>query len=71
MKRDGGSLAELTERELEVLRLLAAGLSNPEIANELVVSLNTVKTQVQSVYRKLNVSGRKEAIVVAKSLNLL
>jgi LuxR family maltose regulon positive regulatory protein len=61
----------LSQRERKVLRLLAAGMSNPEIANELVVSLNTVKTQVQSLYRKLNVSGRKEAIAVAKRLQLV
>lgn len=64
-------LDPLTPRERKVLRLLAAGLSNPEIANELVVSLNTVKTQVQSLYRKLQVSSRHEAIAVAERLQLL
>jgi LuxR family maltose regulon positive regulatory protein len=61
----------LSQRERKVLRLLAAGLSNPEIADELVVSLNTVKTQVSSIYRKLNVTNRKEAIAAARSENLL
>src|SRR5207248_4487230 len=51
----------LSPQELRVLRLLAAGRSNPEIAEALVVSVNTVKTQVQSIYRKLNVNNRWEA----------
>ena len=53
-----------------MLRLLAAGRSNPEIAQELVVSVNTVKTQVQSIYRKLNVKSRWEAAEAARSLDL-
>jgi LuxR family maltose regulon positive regulatory protein len=64
-------LEPLSQRERKVLRLLAAGLSNPEIANELVVSLNTVKTQVQSLYRKLQVSSRQEAVATARRLQLL
>jgi LuxR family transcriptional regulator, maltose regulon positive regulatory protein len=63
-------LEPLSPRERKVLRLLVAGLSNPEIANELVVSLNTIKTQVQSLYRKLQVSSRQEAIAAAKRLYL-
>src|ERR1700730_3367207 len=51
----------LSPQEQRVLRLLVAGRSNPEIAQELVVSVNTVKTQVQSIYRKLNVKSRWEA----------
>ena len=54
-----------------MLRLLAAGRSNPEIAQELVVSVNTVKTQVQSIYRKLNVNSRWEAREAARQLKLL
>lgn len=61
----------LSAQERRVLRLLAAGCSNPEIARELVVSINTVKTQTQSIYRKLNVNSRKEAREVAHQLNLL
>lgn len=61
----------LSGQELRVLRLLAAGLSNPEIARELVVSTNTVKTQVKSIYRKLDVNSRDEARSVAKELKLL
>jgi LuxR family maltose regulon positive regulatory protein len=61
----------LSAQERRVLRLLAAGRSNPEIAQELVVSINTVKTQTQSIYRKLNVNSRKEAREVARQLHLL
>jgi LuxR family maltose regulon positive regulatory protein len=64
-------LAEpLSPQEQRVLRLLAAGLSNPEIAEELVVSVNTIKTQVQSIYRKLNVTSRKDVRAAARRLNL-
>ncbi|GHO55882.1 LuxR C-terminal-related transcriptional regulator [Ktedonobacter robiniae] len=61
----------LSPQELRVLRLLAAGRSRPEIARELVVSINTVKTQVKSIYRKLNVSTRKDAYDTAQRLGLL
>lgn len=54
-----------------MLRLLVAGLSNPEIAEELVVSVNTIKTQVQSIYRKLDVSSRSQARRAARELRLL
>ncbi len=63
-------LEPLSPQEHRVLRLLAAGLSNPEIARELVVSTNTIKTQVQSIYRKLNVNTREDAADVARQLNL-
>jgi LuxR family transcriptional regulator, maltose regulon positive regulatory protein len=61
----------LTEQEVRVLRLLIAGLSNPEIAQELIVSVNTVKTQLQSIYRKLDVHSREEASTVARELDLV
>ncbi len=64
-------LEPLSAQEQRVLRLLAAGLSNPEIARELVVSPNTIKTQVQSIYRKLNVNSRDEAANMARQLKLL
>jgi LuxR family maltose regulon positive regulatory protein len=61
----------LSQQEARVLRLLAGGLSNAEIARELIVSRNTVKTQVQSIYGKLNVHSREEARLVARELDLI
>lgn len=61
----------LTERELEVLRYLADGLSNPEIAATLVVSLNTVKTHVKAIFDKLHVRNRTAAAARARELGLL
>ena len=59
----------LSPQEQKVLRLLAAGNSNAEIARELVVSVNTIRTHVQSIYRKLNVNNRVEASTVARQLD--
>ena len=61
----------LTPREYKVLRLLAAGLSAREIANELVVSINTIKTQLQSLYRKLDANSRETALIAARAWQLL
>jgi LuxR family maltose regulon positive regulatory protein len=61
----------LSEREMEVLRLLASPLSTPEIARELVVSANTVRSHVKSIYAKLNTHGRIEALQRARELGLL
>jgi LuxR family maltose regulon positive regulatory protein len=60
-----------SERELEVLRLIAAGLSNQEIAEKLVVSPNTIKAHINKIYAKLEVSSRTQAIVRARELHLL
>ena len=61
----------LSPQEQKVLRLLVAGNPNAEIARELVVSINTIRTQVQSIYRKLNVNNRLEASAVANQFELL
>jgi DNA-binding NarL/FixJ family response regulator len=59
---DNGPLAELTRRELEVLRHLANGQTNVEIAADLFVSPGTVKCHVKSVLRKLGAANRAEAV---------
>lgn len=61
----------LSERELEVLRMLAAGRSNPEIAGELYVSLNTVKAHVKSIFAKLETHNRTQATQRARDLRLI
>jgi LuxR family maltose regulon positive regulatory protein len=61
----------LSPQEQRVLRLLAAGLSNAEIAEELVVSINTVKTHVRNVYSKLDVNSREQAREAARELKLV
>jgi LuxR family maltose regulon positive regulatory protein len=61
----------LTERELEVLRLMADGLSNPQIARRLVISLDTVKTHVHHILDKLEAASRVQAIARASDLNIL
>jgi LuxR family maltose regulon positive regulatory protein len=61
----------LSDRELDVLRLLNTHLSGPEIAEELTVSVNTVKTHIKRIYSKLDAGNRHEAVERAKELNLL
>ena len=61
----------LTARELEILTLMAAGHSNQEIADQLFLSLNTVKTQISNLLSKLDVQRRTQAIQKARSLGLL
>jgi LuxR family transcriptional regulator, maltose regulon positive regulatory protein len=61
----------LSSQELRVLRLLVPGRSNAEIARELVVSVNTVRTHMQNIYRKLDAHNRAAAVEVARQLHLI
>ena len=66
-----GLMDPISERELEVLHLIAAGLSNREIAEKLFISLNTVKTHTKNINSKLDVNSRIQAVARAKELGLL
>ncbi len=61
----------LSERELEVLQLVAEGLTNQEIASRLFLSLNTVKTHTRNIYGKLDVHSRTQAVARARALGVL
>ena len=61
----------LSERELHVLRLLATGLTGPEIARELYVSLNTMRTHTKHIFAKLDVNTRPDAVRRAEALGLI
>lgn len=66
-----GLVEPLSERELDVLRLMSEGLTNPEIATRLYISMSTVKTHLIHIYGKLNVRNRAEAVLKAKNLAIL
>jgi LuxR family maltose regulon positive regulatory protein len=61
----------LSQRELEVLRLFKTELSGPEIANQLVIALSTVRTHTKRIYSKLNVKNRRAAVKRATELGLI
>jgi len=65
-----GLIEPLSERELDVLRLLGTDLDGPDIARELIVSLSTVRTHTQNIYAKLGVNNRRAAVRQAEQLNL-
>ena len=66
-----GLIDPLSERELDVMRLLASDLDGPSIARQLVVSLNTVRTHTKNIYAKLGVNNRRAAVRRAHQLKLL
>jgi DNA-binding NarL/FixJ family response regulator len=68
---DVAAIAQLSQRELEVLKLMVEGRSNPEIATELYLSPNTVKTHVRGIMNKLAVDDRVQAAVVALRAGLV
>ncbi|HEY4389459.1 MAG TPA: LuxR C-terminal-related transcriptional regulator [Ktedonobacteraceae bacterium] len=61
----------LSERELEILRLISFGLSNQEIANQLVIAMSTVKWHVRQIFNKLGVNSRTQVLLRARELSLL
>ena len=61
----------LSDREIEVLQLIAEGLTNPEIATRLYLSLNTVKVHTRNVYGKLGVNNRTQAVSKGRVLGIL
>ncbi|MEV4736330.1 MULTISPECIES: response regulator transcription factor [unclassified Microbacterium] len=71
MRAERDDRPQLTPRELEVLRLVAAGRSNPEIARDLFIGEATVKTHLLHVFEKLGVSDRTRAVTLALELGLL
>lgn len=68
--RDTEIIEPLSERELEVLRLLGSELSGPEIAQRLIVSLNTLRTHTKNIFNKLGVNNRRAAVRRAEELDL-
>ena len=61
----------LTERERQVLRLLAVGLSSTEVADELVLAVSTVRSYIKTIYRKLDVHDRDKAITRGQQLGVI
>ena len=68
---DGGLAEPLTDRELEVLGLIAEGASNQDIARRLVVSLATVNTHINHIFGKLGAESRVQVVAQARALGLL
>ncbi len=71
LERSNALVESLSERESEVLRLLATGLESPEIARELIIGVSTARTHIKNIYGKLGVHGRVQAIERARALGLV
>jgi two-component system response regulator DegU len=69
--RDEGKIESLTKRELEVLKLLAVGMYNKEVAEKLNISERTVKNHVSNIFKKIEVTDRTQAAVFAIRNNLI
>lgn len=69
--RKSKMIEPLSERELEVLKLLRSELSGPEIAQQLIVSLHTLRTHTNNIFKKLGVNNRRAAVRRAEELDLL
>lgn len=67
----GTVIEALSERELEILRLISMGLTNQEIAYTLVIAVSTVKSHINSLYAKLGTKRRTQAMAIARELGLL
>ena len=68
---EAGLVEPLSEREIEVLQLIAEGLTNQEAANRLYLSLHTVKAHARNIYGKLGVKNRTQAVAKARALGIL
>jgi LuxR family transcriptional regulator, maltose regulon positive regulatory protein len=71
VSRSPGLVELLSERELDVLRLIAEGHSNQAIADRLIIAVSTVKKHVNNIYGKLDVQSRTQALARARELHLL
>ena len=68
---EAGLIEPLSMRELEVLQVIAEGLSNQEVANRLYLSLHTVKVHARNIYAKLGVKNRTQAVAKGRTLGIL
>jgi LuxR family maltose regulon positive regulatory protein len=66
-----GLIEPLSERELQVLRLMDSELASPEIAEELVIAVSTVRSHIKNIYSKLGVHSRYEAVEKARSMDII
>ena len=71
VRRPSSPIEPLSAREIEVLRLMAEGLTNREIARQLIISVSTVKRHTANIYNKLDVHSRTQAVAQAKRLGIL